>query len=153
MFLHLGIAMLLTFSRVRFIIEYMSNIQYARDQMKCSTCGHDVLKHHRHCSECGEPNPYHLDPFSRTQADAEPFSSQDWKHPDSYPSERPSSRDWSPSSEPLGFWLGVVCVLFPIIGIILYFSWKNTKPRAAKSALWCGLIAFFIVFFLRITAR
>ncbi len=121
--------------------------------MKCLACGRDVLKHHRFCSHCGEPNPYYLESIKETQANAEPFSSNDWKHPGSFSSEKPSFRGWSPSTEPLGFWMGLVCVLFPFVGIIMYFSWKNTKPRAAKTALWCGLIAFVISFFLRMSAR
>jgi len=43
------------------------------------------------------------------------------------------------NDEPIGG-LGVLCFLFPIIGLILYFIWQNDRPNkskgAGKSALW-----------------
>ena len=36
----------------------------------------------------------------------------------------------------------------PILGIIMYFVWKDSKPRAAKSALIWGLVAIVIWFIL-----
>ena len=36
---------------------------------------------------------------------------------------------------------------FPILGIILYFVWKQSQPVAAKSALTFGLIGFGIIVF------
>lgn len=47
--------------------------------------------------------------------------------------------------------LSLCCV--PLVGIILFFVWKNEKPVAAKSALIFGLIPiilgllFYIIFF------
>lgn len=38
--------------------------------------------------------------------------------------------------------LSVCC--FPILGIIMYFVWKEKQPKAAKSALTFGLIGFAI---------
>lgn len=35
---------------------------------------------------------------------------------------------------------------FPIVGIVLYFIWKDKQPKAAKSALIFGLIGFAIQF-------
>ncbi len=39
-----------------------------------------------------------------------------------------------------------LCCPLPILGIILYFSWKDSKPIAAKSMLKVSLIAFAIIF-------
>ena len=37
--------------------------------------------------------------------------------------------------------LGILCFLFPIIGLILFIVWKDSKPLkakgAGKAALWC----------------
>lgn len=38
--------------------------------------------------------------------------------------------------------LSLCCI--PILGIILYFVWKDTKPRSAKSALTFSLIGIGI---------
>ncbi len=50
-----------------------------------------------------------------------------------------------PGEGPLGCWLGGVCFLWPIIGLILYLSWKGDKPLKAKSAGKAALWGFVIV--------
>ncbi len=44
--------------------------------------------------------------------------------------------------------MGIVCFLFPVVGLILYLVWKDAKPRkskgAGKCALW-GLIIELII--------
>lgn len=48
--------------------------------------------------------------------------------------------------------LSFCCI--PLLGIILFFVWKDEKPTAAKWALWSGLasvglvIILYIIFFL-----
>jgi len=53
-----------------------------------------------------------------------------------------------PGDGPLGCLLSVVCILWPLIGLILYVSWKEDKPikanAAGKMALW-GLAITVIV--------
>lgn len=47
------------------------------------------------------------------------------------------------------FYMKLLCVLFPIIGIIYYFSNKHDQPnKAASYAAWAigGLIASFIIY-------
>ena len=39
---------------------------------------------------------------------------------------------------------------FPILGIILYFVWKDKQPKAAKSALTFGLIGAALVIFINV---
>lgn len=41
-----------------------------------------------------------------------------------------------------GFGTGLISFLIPIVGIILYFSWKNTKPKSAKLAIKWAAIGF-----------
>ncbi len=47
--------------------------------------------------------------------------------------------------------LGLVCFLWPLIGLILYLVWKESKPKkasgAGKAALW-GVIFTVIIIFL-----
>ena len=42
----------------------------------------------------------------------------------------------------IGF--NILALLFPIVGIILYFSWRNTTPNKAKSILTFALIGWAI---------
>jgi hypothetical protein len=46
----------------------------------------------------------------------------------------------------------MLCCALPILGIILYFVWRDSKPIAAKSMLKVTLIAFAIILFLSILA-
>ncbi len=36
----------------------------------------------------------------------------------------------------------ILALLFPIVGLILYFTWKNNTPNKAKSILTCALIGW-----------
>lgn len=51
----------------------------------------------------------------------------------------------------LGFWMGVLCFLFPIVGIILYFVCRDKTPNRASTALQVSLISVglnFVIGFL-----
>jgi hypothetical protein len=41
--------------------------------------------------------------------------------------------------------LNLVTCCFPIVGIILYFIWKDEKPRSATSVCIWALVGFFVV--------
>ena len=47
--------------------------------------------------------------------------------------------------------LGVVCFFIPLVGLILYLTWKDSKPNkssgAGKAALWGFIISFVFWFF------
>ena len=49
--------------------------------------------------------------------------------------------------------LNILSLLFPIIGIILYFSWKSKTPKKAKSVLTYGLIGWGIGIILNILVQ
>jgi hypothetical protein len=49
--------------------------------------------------------------------------------------------------------IGLLCFIWPMIGLILYIVWRDTKPRAAKSAgmyalasVIVGIVAVFLYF-------
>jgi len=55
--------------------------------------------------------------------------------------------------------LGILCFLFPIVGLILYLVWKETKPKkssgAGKAALWgfiIGIVICLIYFIIGVSA-
>ena len=45
-------------------------------------------------------------------------------------------------SEGNSFWWGVLCFIVPILGIILYFVWRQKFPKRARVCLICGIISF-----------
>ncbi len=40
--------------------------------------------------------------------------------------------------------LGILCFLFPILGLILYITWKDTKPIKSKGAGTAALWGFIV---------
>jgi hypothetical protein len=44
---------------------------------------------------------------------------------------------------------GILGLLIPLVGFILYFVWKNTKPRSAKMAGYGAAIGFVLSFAVR----
>jgi len=50
-------------------------------------------------------------------------------------------------SQNLGFGLGLLCVLFPIIGLILFFTEKNDKGKNALGLAFLGAIIGIILYF------
>lgn len=52
------------------------------------------------------------------------------------------------SDEGVGCFLAGVIILFPVVGIILYFTLKNSEPKKAKQAGQIALIMFIIQFVL-----
>ncbi len=43
-----------------------------------------------------------------------------------------------------GEWWGVLSFFFPIIGLILFLLWKDTKTRTAKISGTCALISIIL---------
>lgn len=60
-------------------------------------------------------------------------------NPNSYPSQ---------NNEAIGIGWGIGCFLFPILGFIMYFVWKDTANRKAKQAANVAWISFVINFVL-----
>jgi len=53
------------------------------------------------------------------------------------------------STEGAGCFLSGLSFFFPLLGLILYFAWKDSKPKAAKdcgkAALWGFIISVVIL--------
>lgn len=48
------------------------------------------------------------------------------------------------------FLLGSAACCFPVVGIILYFLWKDEKPRSSNLVCKCALAGFIIPFIIYI---
>lgn len=63
-----------------------------------------------------------------------------------------------PSDDTGSVWAGVASFCFPIVGLVLYFVWKDNKPKSAKHACYGALAAvgawtvFYIFYFIVIAA-
>ena len=64
------------------------------------------------------------------------------------PAQQPAATPTEPAKEPVktqgSFGWAVLGFFIPIVGWILYFSWKNTKPGDAKMAGLGGVVGFLI---------
>lgn len=83
--------------------------------MYCPNCGANVNEKAEFCVNCG--------------INIHKFSSKQTVAPD----------------DKANIWVNLLSLCcFPIVGIILYFVWKDNRPKAAKSALIFGIIGFII---------
>lgn len=48
------------------------------------------------------------------------------------------------SDDSAGCLLGGACFWLPLLGLVLYLVWKDTKPKSAKFAGTWGLIGFIV---------
>ena len=58
------------------------------------------------------------------------------------------NNDYNVPQDKGSFGWAVLGFFIPIVGIILFFAWKKTKPLSAKKAGIGGLIGFIINFFI-----
>jgi len=91
----------------------------------CSQCGKQFPDEYDFCMHCGAqyaaaptpqqaPAPYYQQPYQPIPA----------------PADVPNTG------------MNVLSCFFPVVGIILYFVWKDQTPNKAKKALKWGLIGF-----------
>ncbi|MDR1464971.1 MAG: zinc ribbon domain-containing protein [Oscillospiraceae bacterium] len=112
--------------------------------MFCPKCGNQVDDGVLTCPSCGEyigseaaapnaaqapqtPPPYQQAPYQ--QQPYQPYPPQ----PQQNPADVPNTG------------LNVLSCFFPIIGIILYFVWKDQTPLKAKKVLKWGLIGLGVI--------
>lgn len=110
--------------------------------MYCGQCGFNVGDGQQFCTACGSRMPV-------------PQKTQDYGNVGETVSYQPASQHNTPvtvntyfatapasSRERNSFWWGMLCLIFPFMGLVLYFSWKHQYPKTAKVCLWCGIISF-----------
>jgi uncharacterized membrane protein YvbJ len=93
--------------------------------MYCSKCGKEIPDTAVFCPECGNPT----NPIDKQQLNY----------------NQPAMQD-DPSTL-----ANVASCCFPIVGLVLYLVWKDSKPRSASSVCrWTigGFVAFVVVYIL-----
>jgi hypothetical protein len=99
----------------------------------CSKCGTENKKSSSFCTRCGSS----LGMTVNTYASNSYSNSYSSNYNDSY-----SSDEGLDSGEKAGICIGNIC-LSPILGVVLYFVWKNDKPKKADDV--CGVTIFSVV--------
>lgn len=93
--------------------------------MNCQRCGALLADGVTHCHNCGTPQQF-------TNAGYQPnYGQQQYGQ---------HGQVGNVDMSDLNVGLKILFLLFPLIGIIMYFVWKNSAPVKAKSSLTFGLI-------------
>lgn len=82
--------------------------------MRCQNCGQEIPDNVSYCPHCGaapEQDPYAASPI--------------------YQPQQPQQQ---PVVDKGGFLWGLLGCCIPIVGLILFLVWKDTKPRTARAA-------------------
>lgn len=102
--------------------------------MKCNNCGFNNEMGVNFCSNCGSPlnnNQFNHDIDDNLNINTNTNSQYDNVEPVYYEESKDSG----------SFWWGVLGFFFPLIGIILYFVWKNERPMTAKKLLIGAIVS------------
>ena len=87
--------------------------------MFCQNCGNEVSNQSLFCSKCGAPQ------------------------------QAPTTMSSSAVNEENTWGWGVLGFFLPLVGLILFLVWKETKPKASKSSgmgALIGFVASFVIF-------
>lgn len=95
----------------------------------CSNCGHKLLENANFCPNCGMN-----------------FSNQNINNVDVVSPQQPVQNE---SAGSLAF-VGIISFSIPILGIILFYIYRNTNPQAAKVANICTFASFIVGVFILI---
>lgn len=108
--------------------------------MNCSRCGAPLTEQSSEkmvCEYCGE--------VIRLEKQEEPkeYTQQTIYTQQSSSTQQTINTVGNPQDK-LGCFMWGLCFIFPILGIILYFVYKQYSTQKAKSALWAALISLGI---------
>ena len=106
---------------------------------KCPNCDADIEDLRTACPFCGT--------YVREEAKKEePQFNQN--NNNNYNYNNYSNRPMVNDSGSFGYWL--LGFFIPLIGLILFFVWKNEQPNNAKRALWGALVSMIASFVISI---
>ena len=94
------------------------------------------------CNHCGQPIPDNTTECANCAAyrmQAQQMQGQPMQGQPMYgqPMQQPMNQD-----RPAEGWEILICILFPIVGAILYYVYKGDHPTAAKTLNRASLLAF-----------
>ena len=102
--------------------------------MKCNTCGNDVREEAVYCPNCGErPTAPKKVIKKDSSTDTNKVTTTTEKK------EKVGEADYS-------FLWGLLGYFIPIVGLILFIVWRESKPKAAKAVGIGALIRAILMF-------
>lgn len=107
--------------------------------MYCSRCGREIPDDSAFCPECGNPTNSNYSQqinYSQNQSD--------------YSQNQSSYSDKNVQDDPNTI-ANIASCCFPIVGLVLYLVWKDSKPKSASAVCkWAigGLVAGVIIYIL-----
>lgn len=110
----------------------------------CMYCGGQTPEGAKYCTNCGAALPVEAPIQQQYQPPSNQQPSQQGYRPPSSSSTSVVNADDSGS---IGW--GILSFVFPIVGIILFFVWRNTKPNCAKVSLYGAVISIAVAIILR----
>lgn len=109
---------------------------------KCSSCKHQVTDNYEACPYCGSFNLVQDDSLYESNMIEHGSLMQQIEESKKQNNQFYSSRPYDDDRGSMGWTL--LGIIIPIVGIILYFVWKNSKPCTAKMAGIGGLLGCII---------
>ena len=119
----------------------------------CMYCNSQIQDGLKFCTNCGAALP--VEAPVEVQAEVlpqQPFAGANPQQPFQQPGQQgyqqpgyqqPSAQQQQPAAYDSGsIWWGVLGFLIPIVGVVLYFVWRTSKPNSAKVAGIGAIIGF-----------
>lgn len=107
--------------------------------MECKVCGKPIDEKDAFCPHCGAKNTQTEEPFLSTLKAGEEESQVNFTGYNS--GDNGNWEDGTKKKEDKADTLvNIASCCFPIVGIILFFIWREEKPKAAKSVcIWASV--------------
>jgi hypothetical protein len=110
----------------------------------CQNCKNAIYIYQSYCENCGENNPKYVKPKTESFDVPPPSNSSNYSNTNqNYYSYKPSTTE---EGTTVGWF--ILGLFFPIVGFILYFSFKKDKPKASNSSVTGAFIGLFFNLFL-----
>ena len=115
----------------------------------CKKCGNNLYGNKTKCPFCGEPIRAGYSSGSKSSLNNNNTYSSGNSNNNNYRTQpRRTSSSYSADSGGAGWGLLGFCV--PLVGIILYFVWRDERPYTAKACLNGALISIGLSIFLNV---
>jgi hypothetical protein len=107
--------------------------------MFCRACGSPLDEGNDTCPNCDTPDPADVSNALLNAHQPQTVTASPYLNVyGTYKPQKPEVKDE-------GFMWGILGWFVPIVGLILFFVWNNTKPKSAKAAL-IGALIYWLLF-------
>lgn len=120
--------------------------------MLCPNCGNQIPDNSKWCPNCGQGTK--KVPTNKGVSTPSPVQSNYPPQQPYYPPQQPvypPQPPFKPADDEPSIGLNILSFLFPLIGWVLYFVYKDDKPVRAKSCsrwAWISFIISFVIGFI-----